>query len=221
MARPPKFGDQFWLVRTEPLIEWNGRARSATSNPARNSVAPTHLALVMAASRHGHDMSRSDSWSVPVYPVAGDPSTVGQAGEHGAPAAKVRLLWNDPAKRLVAPILIFEDLDLEVFLSVGHAQIAIEPQDADGDSLVGFDSTGRRLHIGSNAAPSTSGPKPKWARRYTQIEPTTDVDPDELHGRLRSFIERVGRERFQPVYGALGDQPLDVLIGIIADFHRR
>lgn len=88
----PKFGDDFWLVRTDPAIRWIGNARYSTDHPLHHPIEPTNFALVMAASRHGHDFSFGDSWSIPVYPVAGHPRSVAQAAENAMPAAKVRVI---------------------------------------------------------------------------------------------------------------------------------
>jgi len=58
----------FWLVTTEPAIEWNGDQQFASmwgpDSPLCHPIRPTHLALVYA-----NGVSLDDRGSVPVYPV--------------------------------------------------------------------------------------------------------------------------------------------------------
>ena len=91
----PAADGEFWLVRTEPAIEWNGDSslgeRWGPDHPLAHSFRPTNLALVMAASR-SRRIDLAGDFSVPVYPVFGEASTVDEANWIGAHAAKVRVV---------------------------------------------------------------------------------------------------------------------------------
>ena len=91
----PGADGEFWLVRTEPAIRWNGDSslgdRWGRDHPLAHPFEPTSLALVMAASRYGRTDLTGD-FGVPVYPVFGDANTVDEAGWIGAHAAKVRVV---------------------------------------------------------------------------------------------------------------------------------
>ena len=92
----PKLNDKFWLVRTEPAIEWNGDSsyarRWGSDHPLCHPIEPTKLALVLAATRYGHTTSLSDDWSIPMYPVSGHALTVADANPVLGIASKVRII---------------------------------------------------------------------------------------------------------------------------------
>jgi hypothetical protein len=94
-ALVPDVGGEFWLVRTEPAIEWNGDPnlgdRWGPNHPLAHPFQPTNLALVMAASPSGCTDLTGDS-SIPTYPVLGDASTVETSNWIAALAAMASLV---------------------------------------------------------------------------------------------------------------------------------
>ena len=93
-AAVPLAGGEFWLVQTEPAIEWYGDAEYAdrwgSDHPLVSAIQPTSLALVMASSSDRTTDLRGD-WSIPVYPVAGDATSVDESNWIGGLGAKVRV----------------------------------------------------------------------------------------------------------------------------------
>jgi hypothetical protein len=77
-----RFPETFWLVRTDPAIEWRGDSsyadRWGPDHPLCHPIEATRYALVMASSRYTGPMG-AGSGGVPAYPVAGAPSTVAEA----------------------------------------------------------------------------------------------------------------------------------------------
>jgi hypothetical protein len=75
--------ETFWLVRTNPPIEWNGDKQYAVrwgpDHPLCWPITPTSFALVMASSRWSGPIDPSRDGSVPVYPVPDAPSRVADA----------------------------------------------------------------------------------------------------------------------------------------------
>lgn len=78
-----RFPETFWLVRTEPAIEWKGdptyAARWGPDHPLCHPMEPTRYALVMASSRYTGPMRPTEFAGIPAYPVAGTPRTVADA----------------------------------------------------------------------------------------------------------------------------------------------
>ena len=75
-----RWPETYWLVRTDPPIEWNGDTRFAArwgaDHPLCRPIAPTSLALIMASSPSGGPIDPERAGSVPVYPVLRAPSRV-------------------------------------------------------------------------------------------------------------------------------------------------
>ncbi|MFV2064801.1 MAG: hypothetical protein ACC726_15010 [Chloroflexota bacterium] len=75
--------ETYWLVRTDPPIEWNGdmrfAARWGADHPLCRPIAPTSFALIMASSPWSGPIDPDRAGSVPVYPVLGAPSRVTDA----------------------------------------------------------------------------------------------------------------------------------------------
>lgn len=91
-AAVPSAGGDFWLVRTEPAIEWGGDEQFADrwgpDHPLVHPIRPTSLALVMASSAYRRtDLERDGS--IPAYPVVGFPKTVGESRWIGGLGIKV------------------------------------------------------------------------------------------------------------------------------------
>lgn len=72
-------GGEFWLVQTEPAIEWDGDeqyvGRWGSDHPLVTPIPPTNRALVMASSAYNTtDLDRDGN--IPAYPVVGQVTTV-------------------------------------------------------------------------------------------------------------------------------------------------
>jgi hypothetical protein len=93
-APVPDAGGDFWLVCTEPLIEWHGSEshaeRLGRDHSLVNPQPATNVALVMASSRFG-PTDRAGAGSLPVYPVYGEARYVADANWIGGLGMKVRL----------------------------------------------------------------------------------------------------------------------------------
>lgn len=79
-----RWPETYWLVRTDPPIEWHGDARFAArwgqDHPLCSPIEPTPFALVMAnSSWDGPIDPARDFGGVPVYPVRNTPSRVEDA----------------------------------------------------------------------------------------------------------------------------------------------
>jgi hypothetical protein len=84
----PKFGaragarwpETYWLVRTEPAIQWDGDERFAArwgrEHPLCFPIEPTSYALVMASSPWNGSIKLSGTAGIPAYPVSGVPTSV-------------------------------------------------------------------------------------------------------------------------------------------------
>jgi hypothetical protein len=90
-----RWPETYWLVRTDPPIEWNGDERFATrwgpDHPLCHPAAPTSLALVMASSAWSGPVDTSLGGGIPVYPVTNEPSRVEDAQYEVAFAIKAGL----------------------------------------------------------------------------------------------------------------------------------
>ena len=78
-----RWPETYWLVRTDPLIEWHGdssyAARWGPDHPLCSPIEPTSLALVMASSPWSGEVDPYHGDIVPVYPLRGRPEHVEQA----------------------------------------------------------------------------------------------------------------------------------------------
>jgi hypothetical protein len=90
-----RFTETFWLVRTDPPIEWNGdevfAVRWGPDHPLCHPIAPTSLVLVMATSGWNGPIDPTRAVGIPVYPVTNKPSRVEAAKVIGALAIKAGL----------------------------------------------------------------------------------------------------------------------------------
>lgn len=77
-----RWPETYWLVRTDPLIEWHGDSRYAArwgpDHPLCSPIPPTPYALVMASSSWTGPMTTTPA-GVPAYPVLGAPRRVADA----------------------------------------------------------------------------------------------------------------------------------------------
>lgn len=96
-----RFPETYWLVRTDPAIEWHGdpgyARRWGPDHPLCHPIEATRYALVMASSRHTGPI-RVEFAGIPAYPVTGVPRAVAEAAPVaglGIKAAIRRL--DDPA----------------------------------------------------------------------------------------------------------------------------
>jgi hypothetical protein len=75
--------ETYWLVRTDPRIEWDGdqrfEARWGADHPLCRPIEPTSRALVMASSPWSGPIDPIRADGVAVYPVSGSPSNVADA----------------------------------------------------------------------------------------------------------------------------------------------
>jgi hypothetical protein len=89
-----RWPETYWLVRTNPPIEWHGEptfaARWGPDHPLCSPIAPTPYALVMASSPWTGPIDATAA-GVPAYPVAGGPSRVADATPIEGLAMKVAL----------------------------------------------------------------------------------------------------------------------------------
>jgi len=89
-----RYPETFWLVRTDPPIEWHGEpvyaARWGADHPLCSPIAPTRYALVMASSRWTGPIHPTAA-GVPAYPVPGSPRRVADAHPVGGLGMKVAL----------------------------------------------------------------------------------------------------------------------------------
>ena len=98
--------ETYWLVRTDPRIEWNGdlrfEARWGADHPLCRPIVPTSFALVMASSPSSGPIDSVHAVSVPVYPVPGVPSRVADAEPIRELGMKTALLSlaRSPARRI-------------------------------------------------------------------------------------------------------------------------
>jgi hypothetical protein len=78
-----RWPETYWLVRTEPRIEWNGDMRFVVrwgaDHPLCRAMAPTSYALVMASSPWSGPIDPDRAGGVTVYPVLGAPGGVADA----------------------------------------------------------------------------------------------------------------------------------------------
>lgn len=78
-----RWPETYWLVRTDPPIEWHGdsgyAARWGPDHPLCSPIEPTSLALVMASSPWNGPIDPSSGLGVPVYPVRNEPGRVSEA----------------------------------------------------------------------------------------------------------------------------------------------
>ena len=90
-----RFPETYWLVRTDPPIEWHGdesfAARWGPDHPLCHPAAPTSLALVMASSPWSGAVDTVLGGGIPVYPVTNEPSRVEDALYDSAFAVKAAL----------------------------------------------------------------------------------------------------------------------------------
>jgi hypothetical protein len=91
-----RWPETYWLVRTEPPIEWNGdlrfAARWGTDHPLCRPMTPTSYALVMASSPWSGPIDPDRAGGVAVYPVPGRPSRVADAEPIEGLGVKVALV---------------------------------------------------------------------------------------------------------------------------------
>ena len=89
-----RFAETYWLVRTDPAIEWNGEpayaARWGPDHPLCHPIEPTRLALVMASSAWTGEIGWTPA-GVPVYPVVGPAGSVVEAQPVGGLGIKAGL----------------------------------------------------------------------------------------------------------------------------------
>ena len=75
-----RFAETYWLVRTDPAIEWNGDPQFASrwgpDHPLCHPMPPTSYALVMASSPWNGPIDPARGLGIPVYPVLGNPASV-------------------------------------------------------------------------------------------------------------------------------------------------
>jgi hypothetical protein len=87
------FPETYWLVRTDPAIEWHGDDRFAPrwgpDHQLCRPIEPTPFALVMASSSWTGPINLARASGVPAYPVAGVPRVVSEAKPIGGLAMKV------------------------------------------------------------------------------------------------------------------------------------
>ena len=78
-----RWPETYWLVRTDPPIEWHGdsgyAARWGPDHPLCSHIEPTRFALVMASSPWNGPLDLPTGAGVPVYPVGNTPRYVGEA----------------------------------------------------------------------------------------------------------------------------------------------
>jgi hypothetical protein len=91
-----RWPETYWLVRTEPQIEWNGDMRFAVrwgaDHPLCRAMPPTSYALVMASSPWSGPIDPDRAGGVAVYPVLGAPSGVPDAEPVEGLAVKAALV---------------------------------------------------------------------------------------------------------------------------------
>jgi hypothetical protein len=81
--RDARWPETYWLVRTDPPIEWHGdsghAARWGPDHPLCWPIEPTSFALVMASSPWSGPLDLPTGAGVPVYPVTNAPTCVAEA----------------------------------------------------------------------------------------------------------------------------------------------
>jgi hypothetical protein len=91
-----RWPETYWLVRTEPRIEWNGdmrfTVRWGADHPLCRAMPPTSYALVMASSPWNGPIDPDRAGGVAVYPVLGAPSRVADAEPVEGLAVKAALV---------------------------------------------------------------------------------------------------------------------------------
>ena len=88
-----RFPETYWLVRTDPPIEWNGdpqfAARWGPDHVLCHPMPPTTYALVMASSPWSGPIDVTRGLGIPVCPVPGNPRSVDESRPIGGLALKV------------------------------------------------------------------------------------------------------------------------------------
>ncbi len=105
------------------------------------------------------------------------------------------------------PIVIDDHGDLEVYPTVAMAGAAVEAADVLNGGLEAFDSEGRPLRFAAYGN-----------RVALEMPQDSRPDSDQLEGRLRDFIHRVGADRIGIV--DVEDAPLSALLEAVLRFER-
>jgi hypothetical protein len=107
----------------------------------------------------------------------------------------------------VAPIVIVEGRDIEVYPTVAVACLDVEAVDANDGVLEAFDSEGRRLVFQTHGILLS-----------LKAPPDSHPDPAELERRLRSYIQSVGVDRVGIT--DIQDATLPALLDAVLRFQR-